>query len=155
MSVYDTLSTPNVNTIPRECFALEVNIDTVILSEMDTGFKQPIFYVVSSNKSAKKFLNDNNICFKEIDKIEDAMKTSDYDVIDTYKLMYGADQKYSEFFEKPYINDIETLMNVSARIDRLDDISFGKNKLDTTKFRELNIMEYPCVHKYVYDIYIR
>ena len=187
MSVYDTLSTPNVSIIPSECFTGKGNINTVILNDnikdvcshafyrmgginkiiisakasgfkkeafsgMDTEFVHPIFYVVSSNESAKKFLNDNDILFKEIDSIEDVMKTND-DAIATYKLIYGGDQKYSEFFEEPYINDIDTLMNVSDRIDRLDDISFGKNKLDTTKFRELDIETYYCVQKFAYDTY--
>jgi len=187
MKIYDTLSTPKVDTIPSECFAKKVDINIVILNDnikkissnafykmaginkiiisakasgfeqeafslMDTECIRPIFYVVSSNEYAKSFLKSKNITFKEIDSIEDVTKTNN-DIIDTYKLLYGADQKYSEFFEEPYINDIETLMNVSARIDRLDDISFGKNKLDTTKFRELNIETYPCVHKYAHYTY--
>ena len=187
MKIYDTLSTPKVDTIPSECFAKKVDINIVILNDnikkissnafykmaginkiiisakasgfekeafslMDTECIHPIFYVVSSNEYAKSFLKSKNITFKEIDSIEDVTKTND-DIIDTYKLLHGADQKYSEFFEEPYINDIETLMNVSARIDRLDDISFGKNKLDTTKFRELNIEAYYCVQKFAYDTY--
>ena len=129
--------------------------ETTAFSRMDVKSIPPKFYVVSSNEEAKKLLRAKKIDFEEIGDINEAMisiaNTSE-EVINGYRLIYGGEQEYRELFEEPYIKNIDIFMKVVNRIKRNDSVSFKKNTINTSKFMELPLSNYPRLYDRVDNI---